>query len=93
MGRILGLFVLVTLALYIAAIADCLGGEHEPRRFNRRAWVAIILLPIAGGIAWFVSGRPRPAKQGRGRPSTAPDDDPDFLRDLERRLRDDKDGD
>lgn len=94
MGRILALFVLVALAIYIAAIADCLGGEHEPRRFSRRLWVAVILLlPIIGGVLWFLTGRPRPRKPGQKRPRTgAPDDDPDFLADLERRLREDKDG-
>lgn len=94
MGRIVGLFVLVALALVIAAIADCLGGENEPRRLTRRLWAAIILLlPIVGPIAWFTSGRPRSAeRRPRPRPKLAPDDDPEFLRDLERRLREEEDG-
>lgn len=92
---------LAHLALVIAALADCLGGEHAPRKLTRAWWVLIILLlPVAGGILWFALGRARPPRQtGPGRsgssggprnPSgpTAPDDDPDFLRDIDRRLRD-----
>ncbi|THV27281.1 PLD nuclease N-terminal domain-containing protein [Glycomyces paridis] len=93
---------LAHLALVIAALADCLGGEHAPRKLTRAWWVAIILLvPVAGGILWFAVGRARPRPQpGPGstgssggprspRGPVAPDDDPDFLRDIDRRLRDD----
>lgn len=92
---------LAHLALVIAALADCLGGEHAPRKLSRAWWVLIILLlPVAGGILWFAFGRARPPRQaGPGKPGNsrgprnpngpiAPDDDPDFLRDIDRRLRD-----
>ncbi|WP_030161149.1 PLD nuclease N-terminal domain-containing protein, partial [Glycomyces sp. NRRL B-16210] len=92
---------LAHLALVIAAIADCLGGEQAPRKLTRGWWVPIILLvPVAGGILWFAVGRARPRPQtGPGRPGSsfgprtprgpiAPDDNPDFLRDIDRRLRD-----
>ncbi|MGH8791656.1 MAG: PLD nuclease N-terminal domain-containing protein [Stackebrandtia sp.] len=101
---------LANLVLLVAAIADCLGGEREPRRWSRGVWVALILIfPIVGGVAWFLAGRPLRQEAGRdpgpsGRtgqnwrprnrptpPSAAPDDDPEFLRDLERRLREEKD--
>ncbi len=97
MGRIVIFVALAYLASLIAAVADCLGGEHPPRRFSRAAWVLIIVfLPIAGAIAWFMSGRPRPQGNGITRPrpqkrTFGPDDDPDFLNDLQRRLREDKD--
>jgi len=98
MGRIVIFVALAYLASLIAAIADCLGGENPPRRFSRGAWVLIIVfLPIVGAIAWFMSGRPRP-QGGSGsasprppRRNLGPDDDPDFLSDLQRRLREDKD--
>jgi hypothetical protein len=94
--------VLAHLALVIAAVADCLGGEHAPRKLTRAWWVAIIVLvPIVGGILWFSIGRARPPRPqpgpGRGTGARgprnpqgpiAPDDDPDFLRDIDRRLRD-----
>lgn len=94
--------VLAHLALVIAAVADCLGGEHAPRKLTRAWWVLIIVaVPIAGGILWFTVGRAKPPRPqpGPGRNNAgprnpkgpvAPDDDPDFLRDIDRRLRDDK---
>jgi hypothetical protein len=104
MVRVLIFVFLAHLALLIAALADCLGGERMPRRLSRPMWVLIIvLLPIAGAVLWFLAGRDRPSggQQGRGRPGggtgggpkrprgpVAPDDDPDFLRDLDRKLRD-----
>jgi hypothetical protein len=84
--------VLVHLALVIAAVADCLGGEHAPRRLTRAWWVLIIVLaPVVGGILWFTVGRARPPRpqpgprHGNAGPRNpkgplAPDDDPDFLR-------------
>lgn len=109
MIRALVFVFLVHLALLIAAVADCLGGERTPRRLSRGIWVLIIvLLPIAGSLLWFWLGRARPegGQAGRGKPGgggggvgggpkrpkgpVAPDDDPDFLRDLDRKLRDDE---
>lgn len=104
MVRVLIFAFLAHLALLIAAVADCLGGEEAPRRFPKALWVMIIVfLPILGGILWFVFGRPRSQGGGSGgqrRPNggrgggprrprgpIAPDDDPEFLRDLERKLR------
>ena len=65
---------------------------QQVRVLPRWAWVlVIVLLPLLGPIGWLVLGQPR-----RGRPPTqsqrrtiAPDDDPDFLRRLNRRLRQD----
>ena len=49
----------------------------------------MIILPVLGAILWLLIGRPRaaaPQQQGYRHP-TAPDDDPDFLRNLEVRRR------
>ncbi len=93
MGRVLLFTLLIYLAALIAGIADCLGGEEEPRRFRRGIWATlIVVLPIAGTVLWFTHGRPT-SKQRPSRASTgpvAPDDDPQFLADLERRLRNDE---
>jgi hypothetical protein len=101
MARVLFFLFLAHLALIIAAVADCLGGEHPPRKLTRAWWVIIILLvPIAGAVLWFTVGRARPPRPQPGprrgdvgphrpRGPVAPDDDPDFLRDIDRRLRDD----
>ncbi|WFR83586.1 PLDc N-terminal domain-containing protein [Arthrobacter sp. Y-9] len=65
--------------------------------------VALLLLPLLGALLWFLLGRPRsaatrpatggPATNGRAAGGTAsgrplgPDDDPQFLRNLEERRR------
>jgi hypothetical protein len=103
MGRMFVLFALADLALLVIALIDCLSCEdYEIRALPKAAWVIIILLfsPV-GAIVWFVAGRPqreataRPAqwRPGKGFPERsrsrqlAPDDDPEFLRDLTARSR------
>ena len=52
----------------------------------RPAWLLIIIiLPLVGVLLWFFFGRPRylPEPTGHTRAPLAPDDDPDFLRNLE----------
>jgi hypothetical protein len=107
MIRLYMLFALADLALLVIALIDCLSSEeYEVRALPKIAWVFIILLfsPV-GGIVWFVAGRPprepvarrEPWRPGNGfseqtRPrSVAPDDDPEFLRNLARTRRDDED--
>lgn len=91
-----GLFlVIVWVALLIAALADCLGGEAPPRYLPRPLWaLVILLLPLVGAAVWFTAGRARPlfgerkeAPAPPPREFRAPDDDPEFLRDLDRRLK------
>lgn len=69
MIRLYSLFMLLDLALLVAALIDCLSAEEfQIRALPRVAWVFIILLfsPI-GGIAWFVAGRPaRPVRLSNG---------------------------
>jgi hypothetical protein len=69
MIRLYSLFMLVDLALLVAALIDCLSvEEYSIRALPRVAWVFIILLfsPI-GAIAWFVAGRPaRPVHLSNG---------------------------
>lgn len=95
--------VLTIFAVVDAAIAD----RTRVRGLPRPAWlVVIIFVPLVGALLWFFVGRPRRADGGRsGQPRrqaggnrrrsaprpTGPDDDPDFLRRLQRDL--DKDDD
>ncbi|GIG68721.1 PLD nuclease N-terminal domain-containing protein [Phytomonospora endophytica] len=93
-----GLLVLfiIYVVLVISALADCLGGERPPRRLPRFAWaLAILLVPVVGAVMWFATGRPRaetrpgphlppPAASGGQK---APDDDPEFLAELARKLK------
>ena len=106
MIRLYGLFFLVDLALMVVALIDCLStDEYEVRSLPKVVWVFLILLfsPV-GPIVWFVAGRPQHRsvgragdwKPGRGFPererprSTAPDDDPEFLRRVARSRREDE---
>lgn len=94
MGRLLVLLFLVHLAMAFAAIVDCLGGEEAPAKWSRFGWSLVILFGLyAGPIAWFTNGRPgrklampwsTPDPQRPPSRPVAPDDDPEFLRDLER---------
>jgi len=94
--------ILLVFALALFALIDCLArDEDEIRGLPKVIWVFVILLfPLLGSIAWFIAGRPRSAVPGgpwrpaagfgespRRRP-VAPDDDPDFLRGLDQRRRD-----
>ncbi len=95
--------VLTVFAVVDAAVAD----RTRVRGLPRFAWfIVIVFMPLVGALLWFFVGRPRRADGGRAdqsrrqaggnrrrsapRPS-GPDDDPDFLRRLQRDL--DKDDD
>ncbi|MFC5721956.1 PLD nuclease N-terminal domain-containing protein [Streptomyces gamaensis] len=97
---------LLVLALWIYTFIDCLNTpEQEVRGLPKLAWVIVILLfgeVLLGPVAWLVAGRPRAAarqrahgRDGGGARWVAPDDNPEFLRSLDKdqdRGRD-KDGD
>jgi hypothetical protein len=83
------------LAFSIYCLIDVVRSESsEVRGLPKLVWVLLVLVfPLAGGIAWFVAGRPRgttPLGVDRlARPKTGPvvlgpDDDPDFLRSINR---------
>lgn len=81
------------LAFTVYCLVDVVRSEtSEVRGLPKLAWVALVLLfPLAGGAAWFIAGRPRGSRPpgtgrvGRPRPTVlGPDDDPDFLRTIDR---------
>jgi drug/metabolite transporter (DMT)-like permease len=89
MARVNTLLFLVTVALTVVAVIDCLVTERDRvRHFPRGAWlVLVVCCPVAGGIAWFRAGRRTGAGRasGAGLPLTAtapigPEDDPEFIR-------------
>ncbi|WP_436527496.1 PLDc N-terminal domain-containing protein [Actinoplanes sp. HUAS TT8] len=97
MARVNTLLFLVTVALTVVAVIDCLATERDRvQHFPRGAWlVLVIVCPLAGAIAWFRAGRAAP---GAGRPAVpgwavvpaapiGPDDDPEFLRMLAEKIR------
>jgi hypothetical protein len=59
--------VVVELFLLVFCLIDCIQTpEHEVRNLPKLAWVLlIIILPLIGGIAWLVAGRPQSQSRGR----------------------------
>jgi hypothetical protein len=90
---------LLSVFLSAAALISCLSVEKKRtiRRLPRALWVVVILLlPIAGATAWFLAGRPyaltrkagwwfRRSRAALPRPQ-APDDDTDFLQELDKSI-------
>jgi len=100
MVRLYALLFGLEILLAVLALISCLSAEEgELRALPRIVWVIIILLfPLLGAIVYFAAGRPVSArskpgvwKAGGGFPEAtrprqvAPDDDPDFLRQIDRR--------
>ncbi|GAB3255544.1 PLD nuclease N-terminal domain-containing protein [Arthrobacter pigmenti] len=85
------ILVILLVALIIYAAIDCIMSDSaKVRGVPKPAWIAIIVLvPVIGALLWLVLGRPSgtaSAQQTRRHP-TAPDDDPNFLKNLETRRR------
>lgn len=88
------IFIIGVIALAVGVIIysliDCARSvPRDIRGLRRGPWLAIIiLLPVIGGVLWLTLGRPRYAAPGtaptRGK---GPDDDPEFLRELDRQRR------
>ncbi|QAY72270.1 PLDc_N domain-containing protein [Agromyces protaetiae] len=82
--------LLVAAVVFIVyAVVDCALFDRSRIRGIPRGWwiVVILFVPILGAVLWFVigRGRARPARAGGvGRAPASPDDDPEFLRRLER---------
>lgn len=55
------------LALLVFCLIDCVQSEPGRVRNLARGWwiVLIVVLPLVGGIAWLVAGRPLPASPVR----------------------------
>ncbi|MCW3765241.1 hypothetical protein DM794_05250 [Paenarthrobacter ureafaciens] len=89
MLRVVG--VVVVLVVFVYALVDVIRTDrHATRGISKPAWIVVmIVLPVLGAILWFIFGRPygKPSAQPVRRYPTAPDDDPEFLRNLELRRR------
>jgi hypothetical protein len=76
--------VVVELFLLVFCLIDCIQTpDHEVRNLPKLAWILLILvLPLIGGIAWLVAGRPQ--QQGGNRqvpwPSTRTAGFPEYER-------------
>jgi hypothetical protein len=79
------------IAVFIYGLIDCaMTNRTDVRGISKTAWlVVMIVLPVLGALLWFIFGRPygRPTPDRNYGHPTAPDDDPDFLRNLATRRR------
>jgi hypothetical protein len=76
--RILLPVALLLIAFWVYSIVDCaLQPPTRHRGVSKPVWLLIAgLLPVIGGVLWFVVGRGR---QSGPRAYRAPDDNPEFL--------------
>ena len=93
-----GLPVLIELGLLVFCLIEAIQTpSDEMRNLPKGAWILLIIfVPLIGGIAWLVAGRPTTRRRpgwaiGGGFPENArphsprpvaPDDDPEFLAEL-----------
>jgi len=78
------------LVIFVYGLVDVIRTDGRlTRGISKPAWIVVmIVLPVLGAILWLLIGRPRGSSpQQNYRHPTAPDDDPDFLRNLEVRRR------
>ena len=82
---------IVVLVVFVYGLIDAIRTDPQlTKGISKPAWIVVqIVLPVIGAVLWFIIGRPRgtaaaPASYGH---PIAPDDDPEFLRNLEIRRR------
>ncbi|MDR6571816.1 hypothetical protein J2X60_000441 [Curtobacterium sp. 320] len=69
----------VAFTVYAAIDAATMPRERV-RSLSRGVWVLlVIVLPVLGGVLWFVLGRAPAIRPGGGSGYRGPEDDPDFL--------------
>ena len=92
----IGIWIVFTVFTTVYAVS---ARRDDVRVLPKAAWVALCLLvPILGGLLYLSLGRPLPTPdeyrdQGRNVKTVAPDDDPDFLRRLADRFKNEQDED
>ncbi|MBW1639060.1 MULTISPECIES: PLD nuclease N-terminal domain-containing protein [Microbacterium] len=94
MARFLVIGGILAAFFWIYSIVDCsVQPATRHRGVSKGAWIAIVvLIPVIGGILWFVIGRARPGSSPRGDLFVPLDNDPAHLRRIseaeqERRIR------
>lgn len=83
MLRLLVVLSFALVAVDVFAVVDvALTDRSRVRAMPKALWVLVILLlPVVGVALWFMLGKASSAAAGRPR-TVAPDDDPDFLRNM-----------
>lgn len=81
--------LVVALVLAVYSVVDVLQSDRRVLgRLGRLGWLAVVLLlPVLGPLGWILTARSRAATAGPApavppRRIPAPEDDPDFLRQL-----------
>ena len=87
MTRLLVIAVVIAVALTVFAAVDAAFFDRlRIRGVAKSVWIVlVVIVPIVGPLLWFFVGRGPRGSSRRGsarRGPTAPDDDPDFLRNL-----------
>ena len=90
--ELFGIVAVVIFTVFVTVFAAS-ADARSIRALPKWVWLLLcIFFTPAGGILYLIFGRP--LSGGGDRPSTrivAPDDDPNFLRDLARRMREEGD--
>lgn len=89
MSRLLPIAFIAWVAFTVFTVVDAaLIERSRVRGLPKAGWIVlIVLVPIVGGVLWLVVGRVRAGEAAAGsrrRGPVAPDDDPEFLRRLQR---------
>ncbi|WP_416394668.1 MULTISPECIES: PLDc N-terminal domain-containing protein [unclassified Curtobacterium] len=81
MIRLWLIVVVAAVAFTVYAAIDCATMPRERvRSLSRGVWVLlVIVLPVLGGVLWFLLGRAPATRPGGGSGYRGPEDDPDFL--------------
>ena len=92
MARLLIAAIVLAAAVTLYGLFDCLLRDRGLIRvLPKPAWALIILvIPVLGFILWYLFGRgseDKPTRGTRPRGQVAPDDDPDYLRQVDRELK------
>jgi protein-S-isoprenylcysteine O-methyltransferase Ste14 len=90
-ASIVFLVIFTVFTTVFAAAAN----KSEVRLLPKWVWVLLcLLIPFFGGLLYLMVGRPLgkgPQSGQKNKRYVAPDDDPNFLRDLQRKLKKDED--
>lgn len=89
MVRLLIIGGVLAAVFWVFSVVDCaVQPATRHRGVSKAAWLAIvILIPVIGGILWFVIGRRR-ANDNGAIMYIPPDDDPAFLRSINKTEQD-----
>ncbi|MGO3023161.1 MAG: PLD nuclease N-terminal domain-containing protein [Brevibacterium sp.] len=92
MARLLIAAIVLAVAVTLYGLFDCLLRDRSLIRvLPKPVWALIILvIPVLGFILWYLFGRgseDKPTRGTRPRGQVAPDDDPDYLRQVDRELK------